>query len=391
MPRPSTTPYRPEAKWNAPRERDVQADAPKGRDMAVQKDDIEFLRGLKPIPLETIHIPRSVHSDANVVISETKYLGSYDWTPRSIPTILVPGVPGQWYDRKPFRVDRDTGICIVDQNTHRLKEGPLLPLVVAIDANEDADTFKWSSVDYVTDRNALRKILRWASGDDARDFRIDLQLAGRKTVLMSRWDNKTTEAFLGFTYGFNYFNACTKKAHPESSGHHRVINYKMNGLNMVVRYTVDGFLPSADAASPVGDIADSLKSLDISKDKAEATPDSIVEIATISKARENQLDWDEKAPQLFLSQTYNFYVGLHDRGFFTSVRKRRFNSAALSVKVRINLKKLRHALGVIQEIIIKYGQRGRITLVYKEGTLKVYERISDETFMPDEFMLRFGI
>ena len=187
-----------------------------------------------------------------------------------------------------------------------------------------------------------------------------------------------------------------------------MIFQKMNGLNMVVRYTVDGFVPSADTASEVGNLADSLKSLNISKEKAEATPvngtslhvipfgtkvpqDSIVEIATISKVRESQLDWDEKAPQLFLSQTYNFYVGLHDRGFFTSVRKRRFNPAALSVKVRMNLKKLRHALGIIQEIIIKYGQRGRISLVCKEGRMKVYERISEETFMPDEFMLRFGI
>ncbi len=99
----------------------------------------------------------------------------------------------------------------------------------------------------------------------------------------------------------------------------------MNGLNMVVRYTVDGFVPGGDAAS-----------LNISKEKAEAKrvegtslhvisfgtkvpQDSILEIATISKARENQLNWDEKAPQLFLSQTYNFYVGLHDRGFFSAV------------------------------------------------------------------------
>ena len=135
-------------------------------------------------------------------------------------------MPGRWYEREPFQVDRDTGICIVDQNTHRFGESPLLPLLVSVDENEDADTFDWPAVDFVTDRNALRKILRWAAAaEDTRDFRIDLQLAGKKTVLMTRWDNKTTEPFVGFTYGFNYFNQSTKKGHPECTGHHRVINY----------------------------------------------------------------------------------------------------------------------------------------------------------------------
>ncbi|KAK2465270.1 hypothetical protein APHAL10511_002624 [Amanita phalloides] len=382
--------------------------APRERDASIQPDETDFLRELKPTPLETIAPPRPAQHDANVVISDTTYLGSYDWTARSIPTIVVPGMPGQWYDQKPFHVDRDTGICIVDQNTHRLKEAPLLPLVVAVDANEDADTFKWSNADYVTDRNALRKIMRWAGEGDVRDFRIDLQLAGKKTIMMCRWNNKTTEPFVGFTYGFNYFNKCTKRAHHEATGHHRIINYKMNGLNMVVRYTVDGFIPASNATSDVEDVAESLASLDISKKTVEATSvtgtslhviafgtkvpqESIVEIATISKARENQLNWDEKAPQLFLSQTYNFYVGLHDRGFFTTVRKRDFNPSALSVKVRINLKKLRCALGIIQEVMVKYGQRGRVSLVCREGVLKVYERVSEETFLPDDYMQRFGI
>lgn len=105
---------------------------------------------------------------------------------------------------------------------------------------------------------------------------------------------------------------------------------KMNGLNMVVRYTVDGYL-SGQAVSSVDDVADGIASLNVSKERAQATPvkgtslhvipfgeivpqESIIEIATISKAREDQLDWDEKTPQLFLSQTHHFYLGLHDRG-----------------------------------------------------------------------------
>jgi len=222
---------------------------PKRRSDDVHPDVTDILQGLEPTPLEAIPVPRSAQHDPNVVISHTKYLGSYEWTARSIPTIIIPGtvpqpflkysmswlpkgVPNRWCDKTPFQVDRDTGICIVDQNTHRMAEAPLLPLMVAVDANEDADMFKWSAVDYVTDRNAIRKILRWVGGDDVRDFRIDLQRAGRKTVMMCRWDNKTTEPFVGFTYGFNYFNKSTQKAHPEGTGHHRIINY-VCGLTFV--------------------------------------------------------------------------------------------------------------------------------------------------------------
>ncbi|KAM6494253.1 hypothetical protein JOM56_010614 [Amanita muscaria] len=382
--------------------------APRKHGANLEPEDPDIMRGLKEVPLEIVPVPLSVQDDPNVMISETTFLGSYNWTARSIPTIVVPGMPGRWLDRKPFQVDRDTGICIVDQNTHRFMESSLLPLLVAADMNEEADTFDWAAVDFLTDRNALRKILRWTAAEGARDFRIDLQLAGKKTILMTRWDNKTTEAFLGFTYGFNYFNACTSKGHPESTGHHRIINYKMNGLNMVVRYTVDGYL-SGQAVSSVDDVADGIASLNVSKERAQATPvkgtslhiipfgeivpqESILEIATISKAREDQLDWDEKTPQLFLSQTHHFYLGLHDRGFFKQVRKEKFDQTKMSEKVRTNMKRLRRALGLIQDVVFKYGQCGRLSLVCVGGTLKVYERMSkDSTFLPDEQMQRFGV
>lgn len=56
------------------------------------------------------------------------------------------------------------------------------------------------------------------------------------------------------------------------------------------------------------------------------------------------------------------------------------------------MKRLRRALGLIQDVVFKYGQRGRLSLVCVGGTLKVYERMSkDSTFLPDEHMQRFGV
>jgi hypothetical protein len=107
----------------------------------------------------------------------------------------------------------------------------LLPLVAAVNKQmkgKNNPAFDWSSVDIVTDRNGLRKLTRWVGGDAAiRDFRIDLQLAGEKTVLMNRWEKRNREMYSGKTFGFSFEKASTEPAPccKESTGHHRIVTY----------------------------------------------------------------------------------------------------------------------------------------------------------------------
>lgn len=114
---------------------------------------------------------------------------------------------------------------------------PFLPLVRAVQdvdsqlGNKGEDGFDWSSVDFVTDRNGLRKLLRWivaVSADPPRDFRIDLQLAGSKTVLMNRWEQFTKEQHgTRRSYGFNFEEAMTVPGPgcERGTGHHRIVAY----------------------------------------------------------------------------------------------------------------------------------------------------------------------
>jgi hypothetical protein len=114
-----------------------------------------------------------------------------------------------------------------------MPQAPLLPLITAVNKRAEGkkDKFDWASVDFVTDRNGLRKLLRWIGGSDIRDFRIDLQLAGEKTVLCNRWEKRTRERFTGRTFGFSFEKASTQAAPGcrDSAGHHRIITYV--GLN----------------------------------------------------------------------------------------------------------------------------------------------------------------
>lgn len=129
----------------------------------------------------------------------------------------------------PYHVHTDDGIAFVDQNGFRCPSATLLPLLMAVErtAEDDGRSFEWSSVDFVTDRNGLRKLLRWIGGTASRDFRIDMQLAGKHTILLNRWETCTREQMSGRTYGFNFEKASTAPAPgcERSTGHHRIVRY----------------------------------------------------------------------------------------------------------------------------------------------------------------------
>jgi hypothetical protein len=319
----------------------------------------------------------------------------------------------------------------------------LLPLITAVDKRHEASDspapFDWcgEKIDFVTDRNGLRKLLRWIEGagtDPApKEFRIDTQLAGN-TVLLNRWETRTRVAFSGFTYGFNFEKASTDPALgcENSTGHHRIVKYvrtwtclhsntdlfqDLNGLKMMVRFEVDACIPTAAKPSAargrvesIDDLADSLAGINISQ-RSSATPasksihgltvidggtvvphSSIVELTTRIERREAEFDWNEAYPQLFFSQTPHHFLAVHNRGRFSAVNKRKLTSSelrAVEQQIQPDLKKLRAALDLIKEIVVKHGQRGRLTLVHRDGTLQVFERVSSASCLPDEVMAKF--
>jgi len=109
----------------------------------------------------------------------------------------------------------------------------MLPLFLAADAihgpKAAAAVVDWPTVDVITDRNGLRKLLRWLNpspGRDVRDFRIDVELVGAKTLVLSRWEGRMFEPPKGRTYGYGFENATTCAAPGcPSSSHHRAIKY----------------------------------------------------------------------------------------------------------------------------------------------------------------------
>jgi len=190
---------------------------------------------------------------------------------------------------------------------------------------------------------------------------------------------------------------------------------------MVVRFEVDACIPSpqkpriSKPAPNMDDLADSLAGIKLSTPSSRLTShsgsagptsgtlkvikggsvvpqSSIVELATRSEFNKVAFDWKESFPQLFLSQTPHHFLALHRRGRFTTINKRRLAAPELQSierEVQPSLKKLKRVLDVIKGMVVKSGQRGRLSLVCLDGELKVFERTKQDSCLPDDFMERF--
>lgn len=142
------------------------------------------------------------------------------------------GTPRVWNNKSvPFSCTPDKGYSFVDQTGYHCPSSPLTPLVTAV--REHSPSFNLDQVDLVTDRNNLRKLLGWVSNSGKyREFRIDVQRTGRKTVLFTRWEPrnrvKAHSGPAGATgYGSTFEKIVTRHAigAEPTLGHHRIITY----------------------------------------------------------------------------------------------------------------------------------------------------------------------
>jgi len=118
---------------------------------------------------------------------------------------------------------------------------------------------------------------------------------------------------------------------------------------------------------------------------------SLLEIKTQCSAREA---WLKYYPQLYLSQTPHIFMARHTLGNFHTIRKWQLGSPGLAHIAETftdRLKKLRLALGAIREIVIARGKSGRLSLVFQDGELTVFERISKADCLPPEVLARFEV
>ncbi|KAG9227909.1 hypothetical protein CCMSSC00406_0009743 [Pleurotus cornucopiae] len=425
--------------------------------------------------VQTIARP-STDAAPDVEITNVAYIGSYNWLDRKLPSLIVPGSPKEWVNRQmPFTLGRDVGIVVADQNGYRVPDAVLLPLFVAVNIKSSLDaasnapsldaptpdvdpspltskpkpTFDWPAHDVITDRNSLRKLLRWiVAAEDApnSDFRIDAQLGGGRRPSCSAATRRTCGRWPGTASVITTSRRARRRpcSAKRASG---IIGLSaiggnfslkdMNGLKMIVRYEVDAYVPdgalpdtspperswrkgpSANTPASVDDLADTLASVKLAPttpspspkaalppDKASfhsgltvypggswSTPQSaIVELTTRSQRNFETMSWADLYTQLFVSQTPHCFVGIHRQGTFTRLVRENLRSVAMERVRRAEqprLKALRWVLGAIQDFLVERGGSSRVSLVSEAGILGVYECENEEDVLPEEIMEYF--
>lgn len=347
------------------------------------------------------------------------------------------GLPRVWKGIKtPFFLSSNDKerIEYIDQNRFRLPKFPLLPLVAAID--QIKPQFDFSSIDIVTDRNNLQKLMKWIGkrvSPELDDFRIDIQVIG-KTVLFIRYELRNTErGRRGKTFRKN-FDECLSQYPPGfecSTSNHRIIRYvrrhflhryintfligprtkkDYGGIQMLVRFKVDAFCPSdGEAFGAKGNEDESLvdnatlvaalrtiscDDLNIISGGTLVPQSQIIKLHTRHQWPASLgLDWDKYYPQIFLSQTHRLLLGTHTQGRIKRIREYTSGDDIVHKqkgKQQHELDKLCVLLKAIRKEAISFGDRACLSLVYRRETkmLELFERCPSNA-LPNEWMAKF--
>jgi len=213
------------------------------------------------------------------------------------------------------------------------------PLVQA--CRRSRPDFQSEKVDVLSGLNNLRQIFKFVSGTDWQPFRADIQMIG-KTMMMTRWEkdlNSMTHTSLCRGYGQGFEKVCTKQEEKarEATSHHRIVNYALGDLSVVVQYQADlrdcsffseepdrtalrllkntsGALSSQDQARLQHESTDrSVLMLDIANIGVTHTIDCLLEV----KSRDHKNNsTDDILAQIWLSGYHNLYLARHVRGCF---------------------------------------------------------------------------
>ncbi|KAF8841507.1 hypothetical protein BDN67DRAFT_515282 [Paxillus ammoniavirescens] len=347
-------------------------------------------------PITTLSIDYVTSTDLiNAQLSDVKAVASYSWLEAATPTIAVPGSPWIWADdRDPITdVPLDDGVQYIHHNVAEMgDQSPMVPLFAAIDVLHEG--FRYSDLDLITNRNSLRKLLRYVDNDcGLKDFRIDIDLV-RDTCLFTRCEENAAIVGCWSGYGNEYLKAATRAPRncENMTDHHRIITYNFGGLKVLLGFTADAciesdsdlFLTSFSSLS-IRSRGNTLAKSDMPSyaglDVEPTSPRSLIpqsdliEIKTRSVRRE--LNWGEIYPQLYLSQIPWLYVAWHLDGFFQPVEKIALDSDAVKPHAEAaasSVGKLKVLLENILKAVREQGSGVPLSLVCRGGTLTLWKR-----------------
>ncbi|RJE17426.1 hypothetical protein PHISCL_10237 [Aspergillus sclerotialis] len=326
------------------------------------------------------------------------------------------------------KIPKDSGFVYISQNAARYPASPLEPLFRSLYAENPS--FDISSVDLVTDKNNLRKLLSFISQKVDRSrcngFCIDVEVESNTgTVLFYRVEDQNSEVIGGnkfVWYGQEFRKAYAKNEIEGSTGHYRVVSYRFGGMNLLVMSQTDAYVGtdlSSDSTSTgddnegSSDIPDMAASTAVQKKPAPLPSQnpphaaskysgllikmegrvvpitSTLEIRTC--ARHDLTKMKEITSPVWLSQTGNLAIALHEDGVFDPPE---VGAAAPAVEDfeednQVVLKRLAVLIKKIIEVVKENGQH--FTISYRQGANKlvILKNLEGWNMLPHDLYCKF--
>ena len=260
------------------------------------------------------------------------------------------GAPPAWTPLdEPHRLEEDSGSYFRDTNAARCPNYPLEPAVRTVLA--ETEGLKAQEVDLFACSSTVGSLLRFVRRID-KSFRFFVEAVGN-TVFFTRHENSPTQVLVGVRgYGHTFPDAYTTwdADVKGSTSHQRLLKYKLAGLDCILRFECDGYLPSkvpggVSTLASVGDqkstegepdlasllerakVSSSLTGkipqqgpLQISKSGQKIPQAAVFDLKTRSGRKKGLSVLDDELPRYWLAQIPNFILARHDgRGLFDDI------------------------------------------------------------------------
>jgi hypothetical protein len=261
----------------------------------------------------------------------------------------------------------------------------------------DKPDFNLTSLDIIGCGSTMGNLLRFAREQD-RPFRMLVEVVGNTVFLIRRESSPTAERVGVYGYGHTFPEANTtwNKEVKGSMSHQRLIQYDFAGMNCLVRFEADGYLPdlapdltkghtSQPTQDDIDGISASMEQYTVSgisltaelddvenlcvEKKGRLIPQAAVyDLKTRSIKKKDRDILEEEIPRLWISQVPNFIVAYHKSGMFEDVQVQR-----VSEKVKQWEKDQQPALvefaNLVQMIVAfaRSSESGRFEIEYEEG------------------------
>lgn len=313
------------------------------------------------------------------------------------------GCPARWNPPPlPYQVPKDNGKVSIDQNSHRSPSASFDPFFKAL-LNMHPN-FDMKPIQLTTDRNSLRKLLRFVSGKVPENWRLDVDIV-EDTLFFTRWEENRIQIITGAFasgYGHEFEKAFLSYDSnlQESSGHHRIVRYNLGGIECLVRFEVDGYVDGGSGVD--GELSHALSGLGFQKSPNLFASNPASEVKVIQRGHlvnnkailelksksGTRLKMNEIIPQLWISQTHNLFVGRHERGLVDAEPERFDMDEKFPDWQVTNQDHLSSLVTLITEIreAVKKTKGGKCMLVCrkeeKPRILRMYKRSGVAFFLP---------